>query len=384
MTPLQPTPRDERWMNEAIALARRAAGRTRPNPLVGCIIVDGDRVVGRGYHHRAGDDHAEIAAIKAATDDVEGCHLYVNHEPCCHYGRTPPCTDAIIDAGIERVVVGTIDPDPRVSGKGIEALEQAGVDVVCGVLEQKSRRLNAAFFTFITENRPWVVAKWAMSLDGKIATHTGDSRWITDRSARRRVHRLRDRHDAILVGKQTLLADDPRLTCRHGEGRDPMRFVVDARLEAPVEHRVFNHDDSPADTVVLTGPDPDPRRRQALDERNVDIVEVTADERGWLDAEAIVEAIAQRQLLSVLVEGGGRLLGSLFDAELVDYAYAFVAPRLIGGRDAPTPLGGRGITSMHECLDLRDPQVEQLSSDLLVHGRLGDLPTAPISPPNEQ
>ncbi len=366
--------RDEQFMAEAIELARRATGRTHPNPLVGCVIVRGDEIVGRGYHARAGEAHAEIAALEDAAGNAEGCELFVNHEPCCHFGRTPPCTDAILESGITRVVVGTIDPDPRVSGRGIEILRNAGVDVDCGVLETESRRLNAPFFKCIADGIPWVAAKWAMSLDGKIATHSGDSRWITDELSRARVHRLRDEHDAIMVGKQTLLADDPRLTCRREGGRDPVRFVVDARLEAPVTSRVFNHASSKALTVVFASSGADSERRQALEDRGVEVVDIGTDERGWLDARQMMTAIYDRGLLSVLVEGGGQLLGTFFDEGIVDYAYAFVAPRLIGGQKAPTPLAGRGIRSMEECLDLRDPKIEQLDSDLLIHGGVGAAP----------
>ena len=368
----QATARDERFMAQAIELARRATGRTRPNPLVGCVVVRDNEIVGRGYHACAGEAHGEIAAMNDVDGSLEGCQLYVNHEPCCHVGRTPPCTDAILEAGIDRVVVGTIDPDPRVSGKGLEILRDAGVDVDYGVLEEESRRLNAPFFKYITDGLPWVAAKWAMSLDGKIATRHGDSRWITGESARQKVHQLRDHHDAILVGKQTLLDDNPRLTCRREGGRDPVRFVVDARLEAPPDHRVFNHPDSTETTVVLSGTDADDERRRRLEDRPVEVVTLPTDERGWLEPTAILEAIAERELLSVLVEGGGALLGSLFDSSHVDYAYAFIAPRLIGGNQAPTPLGGDGISSMDDCLDLRSSTVEQLATDVLVHGEIGE------------
>lgn len=369
------THRDERFMAQAIELARRAQGRTHPNPLVGSIIVRDDHVVGRGYHVQAGSDHAEIAAIKDADADLEGCELFVNHEPCCHFGRTPPCTDAILKAGIRRVVVGTIDPDPRVSGRGVEILRQAGVEVTCGVLEEQSRQLNAPFFKYISQKLPWVSAKWAMSLDGKIATRTGDSRWITDDASRRRVHQLRNTHDAILVGTKTLLTDDPRLTCRCEDGRDPVRFVVDAQLRAPLDHRVFNHGDSDAATIVFASGDAPAGRRKELKARGVDIVNIATDDRGWLRGREMLEAIYDRQLLSVLVEGGGTLLGSLFDEGLVDYAYAFVAPRIIGGDKAPTALAGRGIESMTQCLDLRDPQIERFDGDVLIHGGIGDAPS---------
>ncbi len=362
------SPRDQRFMAEAIELARRATGRTHPNPLVGCVIVRGDSVVGRGYHARAGTDHGEVAAIKDADCDLTGCDLYVNHEPCCHVGRTPPCTDAILKAGIGRVIVGTIDPDPRVSGKGLEILREAGVEVLCGVLEEESRRLNTPFFTYINHHRPFVAAKWAMSLDGKIATHKGDSAWITSEDARLRVHHLRNTHDAILVGTSTVLGDNPRLTCRIEGGRDPVRFVVDARLQAPPDHKIFNLSESRASTIVLTGPDaPDDRRRQLLDQ-GVLLSEVEVDDRGWLTSRGILDAIYEHQLTSVLVEGGGALLGSLFDAGLVDYAYAFIAPRLIGGAHAPTPLDGRGISAISESFFIEEPTVESLPPDLLIHG----------------
>ncbi len=366
---------DSLYMARAIELARRAMGRTHPNPLVGCVIVNGDRVLGQGYHARAGTDHAEVAALKDADGDVRGATLYVNHEPCCHHGKTPPCTDAIIDAGIARVVVGTIDPDPRVSGSGLEILRQAGIDVTCGILEDESRRLNDPFFTYITSGRPWVCAKWAMSLDGKIATSTGDSRWITGESARRRVHQLRDHHDAILVGKNTLLADNPRLTCRLDGGRDPQRFVVDPRLEAPLSHRVFNHEKSGASTVVLASSKAPAGRLEAFQAHGVDVDTIDLDERGWLHPASLLESIHSRQLMSVLVEGGGHLLGSFFDASLVDYVYAFVAPKLIGGQEALTPLAGEGIDAMDAVLDLRHHRVEEFAPDILIHGGVGPAPS---------
>ncbi len=371
-----PTARDERFMAEAIELARRAAGRTHPNPLVGCVITRGDLVVGRGWHRQAGCDHGEVDAIKDADADLQGCELFVNHEPCCHFGRTPPCTNAIVEAGIRRVVVGTIDPDPRVSGKGLDILRDAGVEVVCGVLEEESRKLNAPFFTYINKGRPLVAAKWAMSLDGKIATHNGDSAWITGEAARRHVHHLRDIHDAILVGANTLHRDDPRLTCRLDEGRDPVRFVLDERLEAPATHRIFQPDLSTAPTVVLTGPAVDEERKKRLLDQGVEVVSLELDERGWLSTQAILSAVYDRQLMSVLVEGGGALLGSLFDAQAVDYAYAYIAPRLIGGSTAPTPLQGRGVEAVARGLLIAEPTIEQFPPDLLIHGEVAPRPAA--------
>jgi diaminohydroxyphosphoribosylaminopyrimidine deaminase / 5-amino-6-(5-phosphoribosylamino)uracil reductase len=364
--------RDEKYMTRALELARRAMGRTRPNPLVGCVIVRNDTILGEGYHHRAGEDHAEVMALNNCTSDTSGAELFVNHEPCCHHGRTPPCTDAIVKAGIRRVVVGVIDPDRRVSGKGIEALQKAGIEVICGVLEDESRALNAPFFRYTQAGRPYVVAKWAMSLDGKIATTAGESQWITGEAARHRVHQLRDTHDAILIGKSTLLADNPSLTCRIEDGRDPVRFVVDTRLEAPLTHHVFSH--PVGQTVVLAGFDANREKRAALIDRGVEVAEIHRDERGWLDPTRILHAIHERQCMSVLVEGGGALLGSLFDRHLIDYVYAFVAPVLIGGAHASSPLQGRGVESMMARTNLISPVVESLGPDTLIHGRCG--PTA--------
>ncbi len=363
---------DERHMARAIELAARARGRTHPNPLVGCVIVRDGEVLGEGFHRQAGEDHGEVDALKACVEDPRGADLYVNHEPCCHHGRTPPCTDAILEAGIRRVVVGTIDPDPRVSGRGLEVLREAGVEVIYGILEEESRALNAPFFKYIQQKLPWVAAKWAMSLDGKIATRSGDSRWVTGPEARRRNHQLRDEHDAILVGKATLLRDDPALTCRIEGGRDPLRFVVDARLEAPLTHQVFQADHSPEKTVVLTAvPDGSPSdrdKRAALADRGVEIQEIPTDDRGWLSPRAILEAIHHRERMSVLVEGGGALLGSLFDADLIDYAYAFIAPVLVGGADAPTPLEALGLAAMRERRTIQPPQLEEVGNDWLIHG----------------
>lgn len=361
---------DERFMAMAIALAKKAEGQTHPNPLVGALLVRGETILGRGFHARAGEDHAEVAALKDARGPVEGATLYVNHEPCCHFGRTPPCTQAIIKAKIARVVIGTIDPDPRVSGGGIKQLQDAGIEVTCGVLEEESRALNAPFFKYISQGLPWVSAKWAMSLDGKIATHTGHSQWITGPVARKRAHRLRHTHDAILIGKSTLLNDDPRLTCRIEGGRDPVRFVIDARLEAPPTQKIFNLQDSPAPTIVFTAEDADPERRQALEDRGVQLVSLPRDERGWLDSTELLKYIAARELMSVLVEGGGALLGDLFDHNHLDYAYAFIASRIIGGARAPSPVEGQGITNMAQCFDIAKPIVENLGDDILVHGPL--------------
>lgn len=370
-------------MAEAIALARKAEGRTHPNPLVGSVIVRGDEVLGRGYHQRAGTDHAEVAAIKDAREkghSLEGAELYVNHEPCCHFGRTPPCTSAILEAKIGRVVVGTIDPDPRVSGRGLELLRSQGVEVQYGILEEESRALNAPFFTYINKCRPFVAAKWAMSLDGKIATSAGDSRWITSEEARQKGHELRNRHDAILVGTRTLVLDDPRLTCRLDEGRDPARFVIDARLEAPLTHQIF-HLSSPAPTIVLTGPESPFERRKELEGLGVEVEVLGIGPDRWLSTASILEAIYRRQYMSVLVEGGGAILGSLFDGNWVDYVYAFLAPQILGGTGSTSPVGGKGVARVNASHRIDAPRWEPVGRDFLLHGPLrGAAPLKEESP----
>lgn len=374
MSSESPASRHERLMAEAIREAKKAEGRTHPNPMVGCVIVRDGEVVARGFHARAGEAHGEVAALDNLEGTAEGCELYVNLEPCCHHGRTPPCTEAIIDAGIEKVYVGTLDPFPEVSGKGIEALRAAGVDVVAGVLEEESRRLNQPYFKRITTGLPWVTVKYAMTLDGKIATSTGDSAWITSQASRRRVHYLRDTHDAIMVGTGTLRRDDPRLTCRIEGGRDPIRVVLDARLSAPLDSNVFDPELSEAPTIVVVGPEAPANRREALESRGVEFLEVAHDAHGRLELRQILTGLADRDISSVFTEGGSQLLGTLFDQRLVDRVYAFVSPKIVGGQQAPSAVAGRGIAQMGEAMGL-----ERVSIDI-IEGRevliSGDVPRA--------
>lgn len=362
-----------RYIRRAIELARRAAGRTHPNPMVGCVIVDGEgRVVAEGYHHRAGEAHAEVEALRLLSDQVDAsnCTLYVNLEPCSHHNLTPPCSDAICAAGIGRVVVGTIDPNPRVRGRGIAQLREAGVEVVSGVLEDECLELNRAFFKYITEGLPLVVAKYAMTLDGKIAARTGDSKWITSEESRRVVHELRNETDAILIGTGTLAADDPRLSCRIDGGRDPVRVLIDARLDHAPAARAVRENDSGVPVIVFVSEDVDEERVASLEGRgSVEIVRRPVDAEGKFDPGDILQTLsAHYRLTSVLVEGGGALLGALFDADLIDRVYAFVAPRLVGGALAPSPLMGRGLESMADAAALENVSVSEHGPDLLIVG----------------
>lgn len=356
--------RDEELMRAAIELAAIAEGHTRPNPLVGCVIARDAEVLARGYHTRAGEPHAEVAALRQlAPGAARGADLYVNLEPCCTHGRTPPCTDAIIEAGIARVFVGTVDTNPRHQGAGIAALQAAGIEVVTGICERESRALNAPYFSTMERRRPLVAAKWAMSLDGKIATRSGHSAWITGEPSREYVHRLRARYDAIMVGSGTVIADDPRLTCRLPGGRDPVRVVLDARLESNPAARVF---DIPG-TVVAHGAGLDFTPFGARGARPL-VVDTSDD--GRLDLAEVLRRLLDFQVMSVLVEGGGTLLGSMFDAHLVDRVYAFVAPVVIGGRDAVTAVAGVGAAQIAESLRLDDVRIERFGDDVLVLGEV--------------
>lgn len=368
-----PLSRDERFMLRALELAQMAEGRTHPNPAVGCVIVHGDTIVAEGFTSPVGGPHAEVAALKNLKIPGADCEMYVSLEPCSHFNRTPPCTQAVIASGIRRVVIGTIDTNPKVSGRGVAMLREAGIEVVCDVLEAESRRLNAPFFKHIATGLPYVVAKYAMSLDGKIATRNADSAWITGESARAHVHKLRNTYDAIMVGSGTLKADNPRLTCRMPDGRDPVRVVLDTRLESSPESRVFNLPDSTASTILMTGDNVSAKQRAVYERDNVEIEPVALDEDGRLDPRAMLEILGNRGLLSVLVEGGGTLLGTLFDRRLVDRVYAYIAPKIIGGQQAPAPISGLGIAHMNDAFTLEHTEIFSFEPDILI---CGDIPDA--------
>lgn len=360
--------RDERFMARAIELARQAEGRTHPNPVVGCVIVRQGHIIAQGHHPYAGGPHAEVMALRQLGDaSGEGCTMYVTLEPCCTHGRTPPCTDAVIARGISRVVIGSRDPNPDVHGRGMALLRDAGVEVRSGVLSEACDALNRAYFKRIRLGLPWVVAKYAMTLDGKLATHTGHSAWITGEAARARVHELRGRLDGIMVGAGTLRHDDPRLTCRAPGGRDPWRLILDARLEIADDAQVLGLD-SEAPTVLFAAEDADEARAEALRARGVRVERVPRDARGWLDLEAVLRRVAAMGLMSVLVEGGASVHGALFDARLVDEVYAFVAPRLAGGLNAPSPVAGEGVAMMDRALALEDVQIERFGDEILWRG----------------
>jgi len=359
---------DEKYMQMALELARRAAGRTSPNPMVGAVLVRDGRVVGRGYHARAGTPHAEIHALREAGELAEGATLYVTLEPCCHYGRTGPCTEAIIEAGVARVVAAMTDPNPRVAGRGLERLRRAGVEVAVGVLEAEARRLNEVFIKYMTTGLPFVVLKAAMSLDGKIATRTGRSRWITGGEARARGHALRDRYDAILVGVNTVLADDPALTARlpDGAGRDPVRIILDSRARTPPGAKVIVQQ-SAAPTLVAVTPDAPADRVAALERAGASVL-VVPGESPRVDLKALLIELARREITSVLVEGGGEVHASFLAGGLVDKVVWFIAPLIIGGREAPGPVGGEGPADLQEAVRLHEVTVTRCGGDYCLEG----------------
>jgi len=356
-------------MKRALDLAARARGRTSPNPMVGAVIVRDGRVVGEGYHERAGLPHAEVVALEQAGELAKGATLYVTLEPCCHWGRTPPCTKAIIRSGIKEVIIATLDPNPLVSGKGVDELRRNGIEVEIGLMEEEARKLNEFFFKHITTGLPFVILKIAMSLDGKIATVTGESRWITSPQSRRMVHELRDQVDAVMVGIGTVLKDDPRLTTRlpEGEGKDPIRVILDSYARTPPTARVINPRSS-ASTIIATTTKADAGRVKALREAGAEVAVLDEDEEGRVDLKSLMEYLGGRSIQSLLVEGGSEVASSMLMRGFVDKVMFFIAPKIIGGADAPTPIGGIGVRRLSEAITLKEVEVKRIGPDILIQG----------------
>ena len=351
-------------MAQAISEAKKALGLTSPNPMVGAILVHSDKVIGRGYHRQAGSAHAEVCAIESVDGDVSGATLYTTLEPCDHHGRTGPCTQAIIRAGIKRVVVGTIDPNPKVRRSGLRALRKAGVEVETGVLEDECRTLNTTYNFAIVNQRPWVLLKSATSLDGRIATRTGHSQWITSRQARARGREFRSEMDGICVGISTVLADDPALTARMRGRKDPVRIVLDSTLRIPMKSKLVKTAGKTR-TVVASTRKADKTKRLRLEKAGVEVM-VLRQHKGGVDLTQLLDRLYQTGLNSLLVEGGAMTHGSFVDAGLVDSVAMFLAPKIIGGVDAPSGVGGRGIAKLEEALKLVEPKIEYLGPDILV------------------
>jgi len=351
---------DAAAMRRALQLAARGEGLVEPNPMVGSVVVRNGRIVGEGHHERFGEAHAEVNALRAAGDAARGATLVVTLEPCCHTGKTPPCVDAILAAGVARVVIATRDPFPKVDGDGVRALEAAGVACEVGVLEAEARRLMAPYLKLVRTGRPWVIAKWAMTLDGKIAAATGDSQWVTGEASRARVHALRGRIDAVVVGAGTLAADDPMLNARPAGPRTPLRVVVAGDRGLDRDRRLWTSLEA-GPVLVATGPSYPAADADRLRKLGVEVL--TAGPAGLLDE------LGRRRLTNVLVEGGGKLLGRLADERLVDEVWAFVAPKIVGGAGS-SPVGGVGAGLMRDALALGGVTHESIGDDLLIRGRL--------------
>ncbi len=366
---------DVDWMQQALELAERGRGAVEPNPLVGAVIVRQGQVVGEGWHQRYGQAHAEVNALAQAGELARGATLYVTLEPCCHHGKTPPCTDAVLRAGIGRVVAAMADPFPAVSGQGAEILRAAGLIVELGLCEAEARRLNAPYLKLLATGRPYVHAKWAMTLDGKIATRQGDSKWISSEASRRRVHELRGRMDAILVGSGTALADDPQLTARPDFGaagkpagvpRTATRIVLDSRCRLPTGS-ILVRTAREIPTLIVTASDVAADRRRALEALGCEVVPLL---EGRASIPALLAELGRRRMTNVLVEGGSSVLGSFLDAGAIDEAHVFIAPRLAGGAGALTPIGGHGVGTIRQALRLETLQVELIEGDVYWHGRI--------------
>ena len=374
----------ERFMCRALRLA--ALGRhASPNPMVGCVLVAPDgRIVGEGFHPQAGMPHAEVYALRQAGAQARGATAYVTLEPCAHHGRTPPCADALLQAGVARVVAALTDPDPRVAGRGLERLRAGGVDVTVGVGEAAARALNVAFLKHRTTGLPWAVLKTAMTLDGKIAAVTGDSQWVTSPISRRAVHRqLRDRCDAILTGVGTILADDPALITRltHKKGRSPLRVVADSHCRTPLDSQIVRLASEDGKTLIATTEAASPERWDALAVRGCQMLLCDTSGspsagggggEGRVDLTDLMRRLGTRNdIIGVLVEGGGELASGLLSAGLVDRWLAFLAPKVIGGRDAPGPVGGPGLSRMADAQAVREWRVRRCGPDLVIDARFG-------------
>jgi len=363
---------DERFMGLALALAARGLGAVEPNPMVGCVIVRDGEIVGEGWHEKFGGPHAEVIALAAAGERAAGATVYVSLEPCCHQGKTPPCTQVLVRAGVKRVVVGMQDPYSQVSGRGIAELEAAGIHCDVGVASADAKWLLAPYCKLVTKGRPWVMAKWAMTLDGKLATRTGDSQWISSESSRAVVHQLRGRVDAVMVGSRTACVDNPLLTARPADVADikrvATRIVVDSAASISLQSRLVQT--APEVPVLLAGGSDAPHDTcQRMSAAGVEVFQCAGSKHEERIV-SLLDELGRRRMTNVLVEGGSHLLGTLFDMRAIDEVHVFIAPKLSGGTSAPGPIGGEGIERMAKSLQLADITIEELDGDVYVHGRI--------------
>ncbi len=360
----------EEYMRRALELARQGEGHVSPNPMVGCVVVKDGRIIAEGWHEKVGEYHAERNALMHCAEDPIGADLYVTLEPCCHYGRTPPCTEIIIEKKIRRVFVAALDVNPLVAGKGVQILRDAGIEVEVGLLEDEAKALNEVFYHFFETNRPFIAMKYAMTLDGKIACHTGDSQWITNEESRAYVHGLRKKYSAILVGIGTALSDDPMLNCRTEEGVDPLRIVLDNRLRLPTDSQLAQTaNDIPTMAVTcdaILASEEGSAKAAALRACGVEVLSAGTMS---VDLPNLLQNLAERKIDGVLVEGGGTVNASFLEAGLVDRVYAFLGPKLVGGADSRSPVEGVGVSKMADAAELEKIELYRFGDDVLITGR---------------
>ena len=344
---------DEQFLNLTFSLAKKGMGWVNPNPMVGAILVKKGRIIGKGYHKRVGLPHAEIETLKSCKTDPKGATLYVNLEPCVHFGKTPPCVDTIIQSGIKRVVFSTLDPNPKVHGQSFKKLQKTGLDINVGILENQARSLNEAFFTFHEKKRPFITIKFAASLDGKIATVTGSSKWITNEKARNYVRKLRSQYQAILVGINTVLKDDPNLG-------NSLRIILDSKLRIPMDAQVLRDHN----VILITTTKADKLKKKQLDKRGIPVIVFD----GSIMIPELLSELGQKEIISILIEGGEHVLGSFVDAKVVDKVYIFHAPILIGGKNAKNAIGGQGIQNIAQAVHLKNLSYRRFDDNLLTIG----------------
>ncbi|MFH1904171.1 MAG: bifunctional diaminohydroxyphosphoribosylaminopyrimidine deaminase/5-amino-6-(5-phosphoribosylamino)uracil reductase RibD [bacterium] len=365
---------DIKFMKLVLALARKGEGYTSPNPMVGALIVKNGQIVGRGYHAFAGANHAEVCAIEYAGEKARHGTLYVNLEPCVHTSKkTPPCVPAIIKNGLSRVVIGMRDPNPLVKGRGMRALESANIQVVCGVMEKEAKELNKIYIKYITTKLSFVTVKYAMSVDGKIATRTGDSKWISNDKSRRFVHRLRSISDAVLIGVNTVIKDNPRLTPRHGSITDrmPIRIILDSSARIPMESRILDTVGAglkPARTIIAVTKGASKSNVEKLKEKGVEVICCKMDKNKVVDIHDLLVRLGKKSIANILVEGGSRVISSFMEERAIDRIYAFIGPKIIGGKSALVPFGDKGVSRIKDAVSLKDIKVRRFEDDITIEG----------------
>lgn len=357
---------DKAYMKIALDLAKKGRGVVNPNPMVGAVIVKDRKIIGKGYHEKCGEAHAEVNAINGATDKVEGATMYVTLEPCSHYGKTPPCVDKIIENKIAKVVIAMLDPNPLVSGSGVKKLKEAKINVVLGVLEEESKRLNEVFIKYITSKKPFVTLKTAMSLDGKIATESGESKWITGKESRKLVHKLRNEVSGIMVGVDTVIKDNPQLTCRLENGKNPIRIITDSKLRIPINLKVIEEINE-VRTIIATTEFADKEKIRNLEKLGVEVL-VVKSKKNKVDLQDLMSKLGELKIDSILLEGGATLNFSALNEKIVDKIQVYISPQIIGGETSKTPVGGSGIKLLKDSYKIKNLTSKFVGEDILIEG----------------